>query len=168
MGGTGFANKGAHETAIRPADMAVEHIQVALVGRQIHRFARPRRRNGAAMGSYGAAAQDRRNRHMWHSGGRGPDPARKGGPQEGAEYRGVTADLHRVGRIAGMLMKDPGRAGGDGLTAKTGGEPDPLAVHIAAGIAEDVEDLRVVAKLHASLAGGCDRHFARSRITPLR
>ena len=140
----------AHERPVRVADVAVDHLEVALVDRQVDRLAqRP------------AAVVER--------------PARVGELHEVAEVldRGVApplvevvderravgrhedhvrvADLHAPGGVAGQLREQARRRGLDQRAAHPAREPDPRAVHVGAGVPEDPDRIREVDDLDPDL-----------------
>ena len=150
MSGSLGADEGAHEGAVRPADMCVEHVEVALVCRQVHRLAyyaarmmQPRdglvqlhQRHEILIARIAAAAVE-----IMH----------EGRPPRRTEHRGRAAKLHVVGRVAGQLDELRWRAGLDGPAAESPREANPAARYVTAGIAENLEDLVVADELHAGI-----------------
>ena len=66
----------------------------------------------------------------------------------GAEHRGVAAELHAVGLVACMLRELTRCGGLDNAAAEARLEAHTRALDVAAGVAENVEDLGIAVKLH--------------------
>ena len=140
----------AHERPVRVADMAVDHLEMALVDRQVDRLAqRP------------AAVVER--------------PTRVGQLHEVAEVldRGVApalvevvderravgrhedhvrvADLHAPGGVARQLREQARRRRLDQRAAHAAREADPRAIHVGAGTTEDPDRIREVDDLDPDL-----------------
>ena len=128
--------------------MGIKHVEVALVGGQVDRFAdhaarmmQPRQGlvqlhefDEIGVGGIAAAAVE-----IVHE-RRSP---------RGAEHRGIAAKLHVIGGIARMLDELAWRRGLDGAAAEARLEAHPRALNVASRVMEDRQDFRIAVKLHS-------------------
>ncbi len=138
-----------HERLVGILDVGIHHVEMALVHRQVDRFA-----NGAA----GVV-------HPWRHVGqlheiaeildRAVAPAvveirDEGRAVDRREHKVVTADFHASGRIARVLGELGGRRLDEFLKHALR-KTDPLAINLRAGRLPDVQNLRILAELQADL-----------------
>ena len=140
----------AHERPVRVADVAVDHLEVALVDRQVDRLAQ------RAAAVVERAARVGQLHEVAEVLDRGVAPAvvevvdeRRAVGRHEDHVR--VADLDAPGRVAGALGEDPRRRGLDDRAAHAAREADPLALDVGAGAAEDLGRLGEVDDLDADL-----------------
>ena len=131
--------------------MGIEHIQMPLVGGQVDRFTD----HAAGMVQPGNGLVQLHQPYKILVRGVTAHLVQilhKGRPPGRAEDRGRAAHPNRVGRVAGVLreLRRCGRS--DGLAAKTGLKTDPFVLHVAACLAEYLQNFGVVAELHPGVA----------------
>ena len=148
--GTARMGDRAHERPVRVADVAVDHLEVALVDRQVDRLAQ---RPAAVVEGAARVGQLHEVAEVLD---RGVAPAlvevvdeRRAVGRHEDHVR--VADLHAPRRVPGELGEDPGRRGLDQGAAHPAREADPLAVDVGAGAAEDLGRLGEVDDLDADL-----------------
>ena len=145
------ADQCTEQRPIAVSDMRQHHVEVALVDRQIDRFADD------------AAAVMQMRDHLVNLVEldeiveRGiasslVDIVHEGGTVNRAQHGVAAADLDVVFRIARVLGILPRRRRLDDPAAHAGLEAHPLAVDIGAGVPEIRQDFRVVVKFHAGVA----------------
>ncbi len=140
----------AHEGQVGVAQVAVDHVEVALVHRHVDRLA-DRAARVVQVGQHVGQLHD-----VPEVLDRGVAPAPVQGTHEGGaidrhEDRVVAADGHRASRIAGVLGEARLRALLNDAAAKPLRTAHPLALDVGAGLLPDRQGLGVVAELDADL-----------------
>ena len=148
--GTARVGHGAHERPVRVADVAVDHLEMALVDRQVDRLAqRPATvvERPAGVGQLHEVAEvlDRRVAPAFVE---VVDERRAVGRHE--DHVRV-ADLDAAGRVPGELREQARRGRLDQRAAHPAREADPGAGHVRTGAAEDLDRVGEVDDLDADL-----------------
>ena len=158
---------GPHEWLVAELDVAVHHIQMALVDRQVHRLAegaagmmQPRAQVGeldevAEILNGRVAAPFVQTAHEGRAIGRG-------------QHRAVAADDCVAGWIAGALRELPGGAGLDDGPAQALGEMHPRAIHPGAALPQNVRAPPGRRGIRFPLPPAPGRRFPRSARGPVR
>jgi hypothetical protein len=130
--------------------MGIEHVEMALVGRQVHRLT-----------DHAAGMMQPGNRLVqFHQRGEiviagvaaaAVEIVHEGWPPGGAEHRAVAAQLHCVAGIARVLVKFPWRRCLYGAAAEARLEAHPLTLHVAASGTENLQDFGIAGEIHAGV-----------------
>ena len=139
-----------HERLVRPAQVAVDHVEVALVDRQVDRLAqRPSRvvQAGREVCKLHEVAEvlDRRVAPAF------VEAADERGAVGGREHHVRAADARAALGIAGVLHELGRRGVGHDPSGEAAGDSDPLTVDIGAGFAPQRERFRVAPEFDANL-----------------
>ena len=123
---------GTHEWLVAVSEVGVDHVQVPLGDRYVHRFTDcpPRQVEVRTLvGKFHEVVE------VFDGGVAATivEVVDKRWPIGGREHGGVATNLDAACGVASMVGVGGGRAGFDNLAAHSPGEPDPLAVHLGTG-----------------------------------